>query len=166
MAATLPVPITFKLPDGWRSAHPDSVGAPGVSFVAVDSQSDANFTANISIAGELRPDEVSLSVIADESVHRMRAVAESVEVADRREVGSADAPGLTQTMRFSAVAAGTRRDLVQSQVYLSLRGADDPDERAVLQLTLTATASQHESVVQDFQDFVRSVRPETEGTTS
>ncbi|WP_431983107.1 hypothetical protein [Streptomyces qinglanensis] len=166
MATTLPVPITFELPDGWRSAPPDSVGAPGVSFVAVYSRSDAGFAANISITGEFRQDDASLSEFADASLQRMRAVAESVEVVDRREVGSTDAPGLTQMMRFSAVAAGTRRDLVQSQVYLSLLDTDDPRKRAVLQLTLTATASQHESVVQDFQDFVRSVRPETEGTTS
>ncbi|MFD7514029.1 hypothetical protein ACFV85_04385 [Streptomyces niveus] len=36
---------------------------------------------------------------------------------------------------------------------------EDPRERAVIRLTLTATAAQHREVLPDFQDFVRTVRP-------
>jgi hypothetical protein len=60
-----------------------------------------------------------------------------VSVAARREVGSA------------------------SQVYLSLTDVVDPHKRAVVRLALTATAAQHDAVLADFQEFLRTVRPDT-----
>ncbi|MFE9793860.1 hypothetical protein ACFYRL_19190 [Streptomyces goshikiensis] len=39
---------------------------------------------------------------------------------------------MTQQLTFSAVAGSVRRDLVQSQVYLSLLDVRDPRERADL----------------------------------
>lgn len=63
-------------------------------------------------------------------------------------------------MTFSAVAGDVRRDLVQSQVFLALVDIADPSRRAVLRLALTATAAQHDAVVDDFRSFVRSVRPD------
>ncbi|GAA2640238.1 hypothetical protein [Streptomyces axinellae] len=161
MPTALPLPLEFRLPDSWRPAPPDSVGAPGVAFVAVHAESDAGFTANISIDGEYRPDDALLADLADASVQRMQEVAESVRVTDRSEVGSADAPGLAQTMAFSALTGDSRRDLLQSQVYLSMLDTGDPRKRAVIRLTLTATALQHASVAEDFRELVRSVRPET-----
>jgi uncharacterized membrane protein YeiH len=95
----------------------------------------------------------------------LRQAATSVAVTGRREVGTADAPGFTQTLAVTAVAGGARRDLVQSQVYLSVLDGARPRRRAVIRLVLTVTASQHPAVVGDFQDFVRSVRPDT-GVTS
>lgn len=160
MPTSLPVPITFQLPDGWGTAPPDSVGVSDVAFVVVHAQSDAGFTANISISGEYHPDDASLAEIAVASVQRIRAVAESVKVVDRKEVGSCDVPGLAQTICFSAVVGGGRRDLVQSQVYLAMLDGDS-NGRAVFQLTLTATAVQYPSVVEGFQSLVRSVRPDT-----
>ncbi|MGV4988085.1 hypothetical protein ACVB8X_28460 [Streptomyces sp. NRAIS4] len=38
---------------------------------------------------------------------------------------------------------------------------EDPHKRALIRLALTATAAQHDAVVQDFQEFVRTVRPDT-----
>ncbi|MCX5129755.1 hypothetical protein OOK25_39665, partial [Streptomyces sp. NBC_00347] len=52
MPTTLPVPIEFRLPEGWQPAPPDEVGAPGVAFVALHPQPDSGFTANITIDGE------------------------------------------------------------------------------------------------------------------
>ncbi|ARF76045.1 hypothetical protein B7C62_30080 [Kitasatospora albolonga] len=161
MTTTLPVPIAFELPDGWRAAPPDGAGAPGAAFVALHPRPDAGFTANITVDGGFRPDPATLAEIADESVENLRGSGASVEIAERREVGSKDAPGLTQTLAVSAVAGGTLRDLVQSQVYLSLLDVDDPGKRAVIRLVLTVTASQHGSVVEDFREFVRTVRPDT-----
>ncbi|MFJ6510550.1 hypothetical protein ACIQMO_09940 [Streptomyces sp. NPDC091406] len=80
-------------------------------------------------------------------------------MAHRREVGAADAPALTQRLTFSTAADGSRRDLVQSQVYLSMSDVDDPRKRAAVRLALTATAAQHGEILGDFQDFVRTVRP-------
>ncbi|MGW6718942.1 hypothetical protein [Streptomyces sp. NPDC054995] len=80
-------------------------------------------------------------------------------MAHRREVGSAEAPALTQRLTFSTAADGWRRDLVQSQVYLSMSDVDDPRKRSAVRLALTATGAQHDEVLGDFQDFVRTVRP-------
>ncbi|MFE4638538.1 hypothetical protein ACFRJ1_34910 [Streptomyces sp. NPDC056773] len=161
MATTLPVPIEFRLPEGWRPAPPDEVGAPGVAFVALHPQPDSGFTANITIDGEYRPDEATLDELADASVELLREAAESVEVAARREIGSEGAPGLTQRLTFSAVAGGVRRELVQSQVYLSMLDVHDARRRAVIRLVLTATAEQHDGVLGDFQEFLRTVGPDT-----
>ncbi|MEU5189855.1 hypothetical protein AB0G83_22325 [Streptomyces klenkii] len=159
MAPTLPVPIEFSLPEGWLAADPEAGGGVGVAFAAVHPQPDAGFTANITIHGENWPDTATLVDLADESVKSLRDFAESVVVADRREVGSMDAPALVQRLAFSAVADGKRRDLVQSQVYLSMLDVADPHRRAVVRMALTASASQHDTVLGDFQDFVRTVRP-------
>ncbi|WP_210592869.1 hypothetical protein [Streptomyces sp. GESEQ-35] len=161
MPTTLPVPIQFELPEGWRAEPPDAVGAPGAAFVARHPQPDAGFSANITIDGEYRPDATALSEIAHASVERLRQAATSVEVTGHREIGSADAPGFTQTLAVSAVVGGVSRDLVQSQVYLSMLDVIDPRKRAVIRLVLTTTASQFPYVLGDFQDFVRTVRPDT-----
>jgi hypothetical protein len=161
MPTTLPVPIEFRLPEGWLAAPPDQVGASDVAFVALYPQSDAGFTANITIDGEYRPDAATLEEIADASVQRMYEIAESVVVGHRNKVGSSDAPGLTQKLTFSAVAGGAPRDLVQFQVYLSMLDVRDPRKRAVIRLALTVTQQQYDAVLGDFQEFVRTVRPDT-----
>jgi uncharacterized protein YbjQ (UPF0145 family) len=84
-----------------------------------------------------------------------------VVVAHRREAGTVGAPALTQRLTFSAVVDGARRDLVQSQVYLYLSDVEDSHKHAVIRLTLTASAAQHDAVLGEFQDFVRTVRPDT-----
>lgn len=165
MPTTLPVPIEFELPEGWHAAPPDEAGAPGAAFIALHPQPDAGFTANITIDGEYRPDAATLPEIAEESVERLSRATASVAVAGHREIGSAEAPGFTQVLAVSAIVGGVLRDLVQSQVYLSMLDVADPGKRAVIRLVLTASASQHPSVVGDFQDFVRTVRPDT-GTAS
>jgi len=165
MATTLPVPIEFELPEGWHAAPPDEVGAPGAAFIALYPQSDAGFTANITIDGAYRPDAATLPDIAHESVEHLRQADAMVEVTASREIGSADAPGLTQTLAVAAVVGGVPRDLIQSQVYLSMLDVADPGKRAVIRLVLTATASQHPEVLDDFQDFVRTVRPDTGAAT-
>ncbi|MFF7641042.1 hypothetical protein [Streptomyces canus] len=165
MATTLPVPIEFELPDGWRAAPPDEVGAPGAAFVALYRQPDAGFTANITIDGEYRPDSAVLPEMADGSVERLRETGASVVLTDRREMGSADAPGLLQKLAVSTTVGGTHRDLVQTQVYLSLLDIADPHNRVVVRLVLTSTAAQHSVVLGAFEDFVRSVRPRTDAAS-
>jgi hypothetical protein len=162
MPTKLPIPIEFLLPEGWLPARSEGFDAVGVAFAAVHPRPDAGFAANITIDGEESPASVTLADLANESVERLRDVAESVEMAHRREVGSVDAPALTQRLAFTSVVDGTRRDLVQSQVYLSLSDIEDPHRHAVIRLVLTATAAQYDAVLGDFQDFVRTVRPDTE----
>ncbi|WP_411148598.1 hypothetical protein [Streptomyces sp. A30] len=158
MPTTLPMAIEFRLPEGWLPARPEGLGAADVAFAAVHPQPDAGFAANITIDGEVPAGAATLAALADESVERLREVDEAAVVASRREVGSVDAPALIQRLAFSTVVDGARRDLVQSQVYLSLSDVEDPHKRAVIRLALTATAAQHDAVLDDFQDFVRTVR--------
>ncbi|MFD8981926.1 hypothetical protein [Streptomyces sp. NPDC059564] len=160
MPTALPVPIEFRLPEGWLPARRGEVD-PGVAFAAVHPHPDSGFAANITIDGGFPPEEATLVDLADESAQRLREVAESVRVVQRHQAGTADSPALTQRLTFSAVAGDVSRELVQSQVYLALVDTADPHRRAVLRLALTATAAQHDSVVPEFQEFVRSVRPDT-----
>ncbi|MDV6014728.1 hypothetical protein [Haloechinothrix sp. LS1_15] len=158
MSTTLPVPMEFTLPEGWQSVPPDEAGSPGVALVAMHPASSEGFTANITVAGELRPDEASMATIADEAIVRLRQGA-SVELQDRTEVGDEDAPGLTQLVRLATTVNDQQLDLVQSHVFLGILDSEDPRKRAVIQLTLTATPGQFDTVVGDFQQFVRTARP-------
>jgi hypothetical protein len=163
MPTTLPIPLEFRLPEGWLPAHPARIEAEDVAFAAVHPRPDAGFAANITIDGGLPLDGVTLVQLAEASLEQLRQGTESVVLADRREVGPEDAPALTQRLAFSAVINEAPRDFVQSQVYLSLVDTRDPHKRALIRLVLTATAAQHEAVLGDFQDFLHSVRPENAG---
>lgn len=164
MATTLPVRIEFRLPDGWKAAPPDEVGAPGAAFVALHPASRDNFMANITISGEVRPDTATLAEIGDESVARMRQSMSAVRLADRREVGSPEAPGLTQVLNLTANIEGAERELIQSQVYIVMRDVDDPSKRAVIETALTTTPNQFQTVLGDYQEFIRTVRPAQDDT--
>lgn len=167
MATTLPIKISFSLPDGWQAAPPDEVGAPGVAFVALHPASMDGFTANITIAGQMRNDSASMWQIADESVRRLQQ-AGPVEVIKKAEAGTPDAPGLTdapgvvQNLRLSTTLRGEPLELLQSQVYLGMEDVKDPAKRVVIELVLTAKSSQLGQVIEDFKEFIRTVRPADE----
>lgn len=156
MATELPVRIQFTLPDGWQATPPDEAGAPGVAFVALHPGSTNGFTANLTIAGQFRDPGLPMTEIADESVQRLAEVAGAVHVRDRVEVGSTEAPGITQVLDIDV---GVSQRLVQCQVYVSMRDEQDSSRRAVIELVLTCTPEQLEQVFADFQGFVRTVRP-------
>ncbi|MFE2097859.1 MULTISPECIES: hypothetical protein [unclassified Streptomyces] len=165
MAATLPVKISFSLPEGWQAAPPDEVGAPGAAFVALHPASiDGGFTANITIAGRMRNDSATMWQIADESVHRLEP-AGTVEVVKKAEVGTPDIPGLTdapgviQNLRLHTTLRGEPLELLQSQVYLGMEDVGNSAKRAVIELVLTATENQLAEVLDDFKAFLRTVRP-------
>ncbi|MFG2555250.1 hypothetical protein [Streptomyces sp. NPDC048581] len=158
MATTLPVKIEFSLPEGWQPASPDEMGAPEVAFVALHPESRDGFTANITIAGKMRDDLADLVTLAEESVQRL-SEAGAVRVAKRHEVGTPEAPVLTQTLRLSSRLRGLPLELVQSQVYVTMQDVHDPAKRAVLEFMLTAKLSQLDAVQDDFKEFVRSIRP-------
>lgn len=159
MAGYVPAPIQFRLPEGWRAAPPAELGAPGAAFVALHPEPDDGFTANIIIDGA-PPGSDSLAELADASVDVLRDSGAEVTVTDRSEVGSAEAPGLTQTLRVRAVVDGVPRELVQSQVYLTFTDAEHAAAPAVVRLVLTATARQYPIVLPDFQYVVWTVRPD------
>jgi hypothetical protein len=160
MVATLPVPIEFRLPEGWRSAPPDELGAPGSAFVAVYPRADRGFTANITIDGAEALGG-SLAELADASVDSLRASAARVTVTDRCSIGSAESPALTQTLGLRTEVNGLLRDLVQVQVYLALGAAPVPSGPALVRLVLTVTAEEFAVVLADFQYLVWTLRPES-----
>ncbi|MFB8268445.1 hypothetical protein ACFC96_17805 [Streptomyces sp. NPDC055955] len=165
MAATLPVKISFSLPDGWQAAPPDEVGAPNVAFVALHTGSvDDGFTANIAISGEMRNDGATISQIADESVPRLEQGG-PVRVLKKTEIGTPDLPGLTdspgiaQDLVLSTTLRGEPIELCQSQVYLGMEDVRNPAQRAVIEIVLTATQYQLGQVIEDYKEFLRTVRP-------
>lgn len=160
MAATIPVPIEFSLPEGWRSVSPDQAGAPEAAFVALRPPASQGFTANITMSGELYTDQVSLTQLADEAVDRLRAGAREVQLGRRSEVGSAANPGLTQAVRLSVLLNGAPADIVQFQVFLTMRDTRDPRRLAVLHVVLSALPDQFAGVIEDFQKFIATIRPE------
>ncbi|WP_405610523.1 hypothetical protein OG292_07355 [Streptomyces sp. NBC_01511] len=164
MTATLPVKISFSLPDGWQAAPPDEVGAPNAAFVALHRASvDGGFTANITISGEMRNDGATMSQIADESVPRLEQ-AGPVRVVKKSDIGTPDIPGLTdspgivQNLVLSTTLRGEPIELCQSQVYLGFEDVRNPAQRAVIELVLTATQNQLGEVIDDYKEFVGTVR--------
>lgn len=156
----LPVPIEFTLPSGWFPADPREAGAPGMLFVAKHPESSLDgdpVAANISVSG-YRRDGVDPAVIADESLHRLRQGA-VVQVLKRTPTGSPQAPGITQLLTVSTTYGGKPMDLVQQQVYLSMADVEDPYKRATVEFVLTCSPRQFRSLVGDFAQFLRTVRP-------
>lgn len=168
MAATLPVKISFSLPDGWQAAPPEEVGTPNVAFVALHPASiDSGFTANITISGEMRNDSATMSQIADEAVPRLEQ-AGTVRVLKKAEIGTPDIPGLTdspgivQNLVLSTTLRGEPVELCQSQVYLGMEDVRNPAQRAVIELVLTATPNQLDELIGDYEEFLRTVEPADE----
>lgn len=161
MATQLPVPIQFELPDGWQPAPPDEVGAPGAAFVALNTATQGSgFSANITVDGEFRQN--GLTSMADESVRALGESVGNVTVLSRQEIGSPEAPGLTQDLRVTAEVNGATRDLVQCQVYLTMGQAADQSGSAVVRAVLTCTDDQVGTVLDDFRSFVRTLAPDVD----
>jgi hypothetical protein len=119
------------------------------------------FAANITVSG-YRCDGANVGDIADESVRRLRQGA-GVRVANRGEVGSRRARGVTQLLNLSTTYQDQPLELVQHQVYLSLRDIEDASKLAVVGLVLTCTPKQYRGIFDDFARFVRTVRPTAPG---
>jgi hypothetical protein len=163
VATTIPVPIEFALPDGWRSVPPDEVGAPDAAFVALHPGTARDgFTPNISISGEIREDDASLAEIGDEAVEKLRAAgAQDVQLGRRNDVGTAERPALTQAVKLTVPLQGTPRELVQFQVFLVFHDHQDQRREAIVHVVLSALlADQFEHVIDDFHKFLETIEPE------
>ncbi|MFI0243171.1 hypothetical protein [Streptomyces sp. NPDC016845] len=157
----LPVPVEFQLPDGWAPASSESIDAFDVAFAALHPHPDAGFAATITIDEEILASDVSLPDLADEAVQRLKQFAESLQVVDRRGVGPTDTPALVQRVLLTTAVQDELRELVQTQVYVPLASIEDPHTHVVIKLALTATRGQLPEILQEFEDFVRTVRPST-----
>jgi hypothetical protein len=163
VVGTLPVPIEFSLPEGWRSVPPDQVDTPEAAFVALHTGLvGSGFTPNITITGEVVGDDVPLTVIADQAVERLRATDPGeVRLGRRSEVGSAENPGLTQAVKLTTNLRGGLGELVQFQVFLGMADRRQPGRRAVLHIVLTSLLEQFPQVINDFQQFIATIQPES-----
>ncbi len=168
MPGTLPVPLTCELPQGWKSAPPEEVGAPQAALVGLHLASRGQgFMPNITVTGRTRTGGTSLHTIAEESVQRLKETVGPVRVAKRTEVGTSeapgliDAPGIVQNLYIDATVNGQPMELAQSQFILVVENERQPSERAEIEIALTARSSQLQEVLPDYQDFLRTVRPAT-----
>ncbi len=160
MASTIPVPIQFSLPEGWQSAPPDEVGAPDAAFVALRPPASNGFTPNITLSGELHGDDVPLTQVADEVIARLESSVGSVQLGRRKEVGSDDSPGLTQAVRMPITLEGRKQDVVQFQVFITMRDTSDPSRKVVLHAVLSSTPDRFEAVISEFQTFLSTIKPD------
>ncbi|MDT0378829.1 hypothetical protein RM572_08580 [Streptomyces sp. DSM 42041] len=170
MPGTLPVPLTCEVPQGWQAAPPDEVGAPQAALVALHLASKGEgFVPNITVTGRTRTDAAGLTRIAEESIRRLQEAVGTVHVVKRAEVGTSeapglvDAPGVVQNLHIDATVNGQPMKLAQSQLFLILENEQRPNERAEVEIALTAKAEQLHEVLEDFQDFLRTVRPASQG---
>lgn len=155
MATTLPVGINFRLPDGWQAAPPDEVGEPDMAFVAIHPAAGANIT----ISGALRPGATPLTEAAEESLTDLRRSCSVVQVVERRELDPSGPDGLTQVLKLGLDRDGTTARLVQVQVFLAFADIHDPGRRAMVRFALTTTPDRFDGPVDDFRDFIRTIRP-------
>ena len=95
----------MQQPDGGERRLLGNVEAGRAAFVALHPGTIQNgFTANITVTGELRGEEVALTDVGDEAVQRLRAAgARDVKLGRRNEIGSAENPGLTQAVTQGSV---------------------------------------------------------------
>ncbi|MGC7095103.1 hypothetical protein ACPZ19_10600 [Amycolatopsis lurida] len=87
---TMPFPIEFAIPPGWRAPQPHEAESPVGAVAAVRPEQDAVIAAS----GEFRPDSARLPGIADESIARVLLVNDSAE---------ASAPEIVQCQAFLAI---------------------------------------------------------------
>lgn len=152
------VPLGFDVPDGWTPIDPERAGAPGAVFVAVRPGTDADFTPNITVGVQHRPDSATILEIADEAVERLGRSMAVLDVLGRQEVGEPPEEGVAQVLR---IVLPTGRELAQSQVHLTVAGAAGRQDRVVVEIACTTTPERSSVVVHEFQRFVASlhVRP-------
>ena len=144
------LPLGFDIPDGWTAVEP---GDSGAVFVAVQPEPGEEFTPNITLSVQQRPDPASIVDIAEEAVERLGRSLAGLDVLSRREIDG-DAPGVTQLLRLRT-SEGT--ELIQTQVHLTVPGPT-PADRLVLELACTAAPATARRLSPGFQRFVGRVR--------
>lgn len=140
------LPLGFDIPDGWTAVEP---GDSGAVFVAVHPEPGEDFTPNITLSVQQRPDPASIVDIAEEAVERLGRSLAGLDVLSRREIEGA-APGVTQLLRLRT---GEGTELIQTQVHLTVPGA----ERVVLEIACTAAPAVARRLAGSFERFVGSV---------
>lgn len=155
-AERIDVPLGFDVPEGWTPVDPATVGAAGVAFVLVRPTPDGDFTPNVTIGVDRRADDGGVADSARESLLRLEAAMADVSLVDRQSIGDARSPGVTQVVRLRTRPGpdGPARELVQSQVHLTVPLPDAPHDRLMVELACTCLPAQTDAVIPDFQRLV------------
>jgi hypothetical protein len=161
VSSALPVPIAFELPQNWRPAEPEQVGAPEAAYIALRPEpvTVTDFVANITVAGERLNGDRSLVEYVDESLRRLRQTAPDAELVKRTETDAEQTPSVTQIVSLTTDVQGTPRRVLQVQVFLAVPDPQYPEQRAVIELVLSAVPEEIDQVVGDFRALVDSVTP-------
>ncbi|WP_410643065.1 hypothetical protein [Amycolatopsis sp. lyj-346] len=144
------LPLDFVIPDGWTAVDP---GGSGAVFGAVHPVPGEEFTPNITVGVQQRPDDATIDAVAAEAVERLSRTLAGLDVLSRRDVGDAAAPAVMQLLRLRT---GEGTELIQTQVHLTVPGAG-PEDRLVLELACTAAPAAARRLAPGFQRFVASV---------
>jgi hypothetical protein len=144
------LPLDFVIPDGWTAVAP---GDSGAVFVAVHPVPGEEFTPNITVSVQQRPDDAPIDAVAAEAVERLSRTLAGLDVLSRRGVGEPSAPGVLQLLRLRT---GEGEELIQTQVHLTVPGAT-PADRLVLELACTAAPATARRLAPGFQRFVDSL---------
>ncbi|KQT90763.1 hypothetical protein ASG49_13530 [Marmoricola sp. Leaf446] len=161
MSETLPVPISFRLPnEHWRPADPEALGVTNAFFLAVRQEHEGDdYAPTLTVSGGLREDAATMDEIGDEAVDVFASQATDVELVKRREYGSVAAPGLLQVVGGTLTDRERRYDLRQAHVLLGMADVADPRRRVVVKVVLSTTYRQFETYLPELQDFVASIHP-------
>ncbi|OXM72492.1 MULTISPECIES: hypothetical protein [Amycolatopsis] len=152
MFTSMPFPVGFAVPPGWRPPEPAETGSPLGTVACVRSEPDAVIAAG----GGFRPGDASLAEIAGESVRDLRESGATVDVLQHTAVGTAGAPGLAQVLLVRAPAAA---EVVHCQAFLALHDTEDHGKRAVLRFVMATTSAAAPELAEDFRQFLGSIRP-------
>lgn len=155
----LPVPVEFRLPDGWEPVRPEEWGVDNAAFMAVRRDAPGDYVPILTISGDWRLDYVTLDAIADESVAVAKAQATTVEVLDRKQIGTEEAPAILQLLGVEATVEDRDWQLRQGQVLSGLVDVENPEKRVVVIYTVTCALDQFDVVGREFQLFMSTVRP-------
>lgn len=160
MSTTLPLPIRFELPGTeWQPVEPETVGVSNAAFLAARQPlGSSSYRPTITISGDWRNDDANLEQIADESVVKVQQEAGQARLADRRNVGTDEAPAIVQVISATATVEGRLLDLRQLQTVAAYVDADDHSRRIVVLYTLSCTADQFEAAGHEYQQFMATVR--------
>jgi hypothetical protein len=168
VSKTLPLPIRFELPGPeWQPVEPESVGVSNAAFLAARQPlGSSTYRPTITISGDWRNDDADLEQIADESVVKVQQEAGHARLADRRSVGTDDAPAVVQVISAAATIRGQLHDLRQLQTVAAYVDAEDHTRRIVVLYTLSCTADQLETAGHEYQQFMATVEvvPDDEAT--
>ena len=168
MSTTLPLPIRFELPGAeWQPVEPETVGVSNAAFLAARQPlGSSSYRPTITISGDWRNDDADLEQIADESVVKVQQEAGHARLADRRNVGTDEAPAIVQVISAAATIDSELLDLRQLQTVAAYVDTDDRSRRIVVLYTLSCTADQFEAAGHEYQQFMATVRvvPDDEAT--